>query len=65
MADMDAQLAREIAAAALAHEAERYATTAALVRQDEASQKQLRAATRRLQDAAQAWCQAYGHQGAP
>jgi hypothetical protein len=63
--DLDRRLAQDVADAELAHAAERYATIAVLVRERNSSQAMLRAARRRLQEAAQACCQAYGHAEAP
>jgi len=63
--DRDTRLAREIANGELAHCAEQFATVAALVRQGESSQEQLRTASRRLQLAAVAWRQAHGHADVP
>ena len=63
--DHDRRLAQECADAELAHAAEQYAVVARLVRDGESSQEQLRTATHRLLEAAQACCQAYGHGEAP
>jgi hypothetical protein len=63
--DLDRRLAQDVADAELAHAAERYATIAVLVRERNSSQAMLRAARRRLQEAAHAYCQAYGHADAP
>jgi outer membrane protein TolC len=63
--DLDQQLARDIADATLAHAAEQYATVAAQVRRGESTQTRLESARQRLQEAAQAWCQAHGHADAP
>jgi hypothetical protein len=63
--DLDRHLVQETAEVMLDHAAEQYATVASLVRSGDASQEQLRAARRRLQAAAGAWCEAYGHAAAP
>jgi Tfp pilus assembly protein PilX len=63
--DIDRRLVQETAEAMLEHAAEQFAAVASLVRSGDASQEQLRAARRRLQAAAGAWCEAYGHAAAP
>jgi hypothetical protein len=63
--DLDRRLVQETAEAMLEHAAEQFAAVASLVRSGDASQDQLRAARRRLQAAAGAWCEAYGHADAP
>jgi hypothetical protein len=63
--DLDRRLAQDVADAELAHVAERYATVVGMALARDSDQAQLASARRRLQEAAHAYCQAYGHADAP
>jgi hypothetical protein len=63
--DLDTRLAQDAVDAELAHYAQQYATVVGLVQRGDSDQAQLRTATRRLEQAAPAWCQAHGHADAP
>lgn len=59
--DLDQRLAQEVADNDLEYAARQFITVQALVRLGDSDQAQLGTARRRLQEAAQAWCQAHGH----
>ena len=61
--DLTQRLAREIADAELEHAATQFFTVRVMIRQGDSDQAQLATARRRLQEAAQAWCEAQGHAG--
>src|SRR4051794_1461449 len=63
--ELGRRLAQEIADAELEHAAQQFATVVGMVRQGDSDQAQLTTARRRLQEAAQGWCDAQGHAEVP